>query len=439
MILNKEKITDCVHLSTIQTDKFKSSVISFSMTLPLTKERYAHNLLLSHILRRGTKKYPSTALLNKRLDELYGSFVEVKNHRIAENISLTLNAEILDNSFIPDGTDVLGGVIETVADIILSPIFLSDDFNLAFFEQEKKLICDSINAEINDTRVYAAKRCAEIMQEEIELPTSQELKELVSNASIESMLDYYHYLISHAPINIFYIGSQSEEDVKSKIALAFSSYPCKAASPLIFPRPIARATAVERTEEMSVSQGKLSLAFSLGTSISKNDNSCYTAIMLNEILGGSASSKFFLNVREKLGICYYCSSSISIYSGIMLIASGFEVSNYELARGAILEQIANMQKGDISDAEFYAARRSVASSYRQLYDSPLDMQAFCGDRALFGITDSIDDAIAKLLAVSKDDIITLAQNMKLGASYFVKGTLTASNNSEDEDEEEQYE
>lgn len=436
MILNKEKITECVNLSTIQTDKFKSSVISFSMTLPLTKNNYAHNLLLSHILRRGTKKYPSTALLNKRLDELYGSFVEVKNHRIAENMSLTLNAEILDNSFIPDGTDVLGGVIETVADIILSPVFLNEDFNLAFFEQEKKLICDYINAEINDTRILAAKRCAEIMQAKTEIPTSQELKQLISDATIESVLDYYRYLISHASINIFYIGSQSKEDVKNKIALAFSSYPCKETSPLVLPRPLTCEDLVERSEEMPVSQGKLTLAFSLDTVINKVNDFYYTAIMLNEILGGSASSKLFLNVRERLGICYYCSSSISIYSGIMLISSGFSVNNYELARKAIFEQITDIQAGKISDAEFYTAQRSIVSSYRQLYDNPLDMQAFLGDRALFGITDSIDDAISKLLTVSKSDVINLAQRIKLGASYFIKGTLNASNT---ENEEEQYE
>jgi predicted Zn-dependent peptidase len=120
----------------------------------------------------------------------------------------------------------------------------------------------------------------------------------------------------------------------------------------------------------------------------------------------------------------------------MLISSGFSVNNYELARKAIFEQITDIQAGKISDAEFYTAQRSIVSSYRQLYDNPLDMQAFLGDRALFGITDSIDDAISKLLTVSKSDVINLAQRIKLGASYFIKGTLNASNT---ENEEEQYE
>lgn len=422
MLLNKEKITDCVELSTLKTDKFKASVISFSITLPMLKSHYAHNLLLSHILRRGTKSYPSTALLNKKLDELYGSFIEIKSHRIGENIALTISAEILDNKFIPDGTDILGEIIKIASELILSPAFLQSDFNLAFFEQEKKLICDSINAEINNTRVYAARRCAEILQENTEFPSSKELKSLVLNATFESLSEYYNYLIHHAPINIFYIGSQNADFLINKITPSFCDYPCLSANSLIAPSPLSRKTPLELSEEMPVTQGKLALGFSTGVTVSKDSDNVYTAIMLNEILGGSASSKLFLNVREKLSLCYYCSSSYSIYSGVMLISSGFEVKNYEIARKAIFEQLDDIKQGKISDTEFWAAQRSIASSYRQLYDSPFDIQAFFGDRSLFGINDNIEDTVKKLLSVTKKDIVYLANSIKFEASYFIKGT-----------------
>ena len=433
MFLHKEKITDCVSLSTLKTDKFKSSVISFSITLPMTKEHYAHNLLLSHLLRRGTKSYPSTALLNKKLDELYGSYVEIKSHRIGENISLSLNAEILDNKFVLDDTDILGEIISIASELILYPAFLQKDFNTSFFDQEKKLICEAIDSEINNTRVYAAKRCAEILQENIDIPSSKELKKLIESSNFDLLLKYHNYLTSHAPINIFYIGSQDKESVKSILSTAFFAYPCKTASKVILPRPLTRQNPLELSEQMPVSQGKLALGFSTDVCARPTDDSYYTAIMLNEILGGSASSKLFINVREKLGLCYYCSSSFSIYSGAILISSGFEVKNYGIARKAIFEQIDDIKQGKISDAEFLAAQRSVTSSYRQLYDSPFDLQAFFGDRALFGINDNIDDAISKLSSVTKKDIVKLANNIKFEASYFIEGALSL------ETEEEQYE
>jgi predicted Zn-dependent peptidase len=433
MLLHNENITDSVKLSVLNTNKFKASVISFTIILPLTKKNYINNLLLAHILRRGTKSYPSTASLNKKLDELYGSYVETKSHRIGENISLTLTAEILDNKFVTDKTDVLGETIDIISELILSPIFLDDSFNTSFFEQEKKLICEAIDAEINNTRLYATKRCLEIINESLDVPTSRECKELISSTTLDSLAEYHDYLINNGAINVFYIGSQDASSIRNKLSSVFTSYPCKKAIPLIFPRPISRADAIEISEKMPVSQGKLVLGLSTGATVNKTDGATYTGVMLNEILGGSASSKLFLNVREKLSLCYHCSSSYSGYSGILVISSGFEVKNYEIAKKEIFNQIEDIRQGNISDTEFEAARLSLTNNYRQIYDSPFELKSFFNNRALLGISENVEDAISKILSVTKEDIIALASNIKLIASYFIEGTLT-DDYTEDEDE-----
>ena len=425
MLLHKEKIFDSIELSMISTNKFKASVISFSMTLPLKRSSTAYGLLISHLLCRGSASYPSIALLNRRLDELYGSYVEIKSHHIGENLSLTVSAETLDNKYIPDGTDVIGELISIIAELILSPAFLQPNFSAQVFEQEKRLIVDSINAEINNPRLYSAKKCLELMQEDIALPTSDELKQIVSDISYGELCDYYRELISSAPLRVFCVSAENAENLKRRIEASFESYPCKSPSLPIPLRPLKRNLPKHKKVNMPVSQGKLTLGFSTGVIIHPNDDTYYTMIMLNEILGGSASSKLFLNVREKMGLCYYCSSSYSLYSGIMLISSGFEMKNYEIAKEAILNQIEEIKNGNISDFELESAQRSVTSGYRQLYDSPFELQSFFLNRALFNITDKIDDAEHKLLTVKKDDIIALAKKIRLDASFFIEGDANA--------------
>lgn len=425
MLLHKEKIFDSIELSMISTNKFKASVISFSMTLPLKRSSTAYGLLISHLLCRGSASYPSIALLNRRLDELYGSYVEIKSHHIGENLSLTISAETLDNKYIPDGTDVIGELISIIAELILSPAFLQPNFSAQVFEQEKRLIVDSINAEINNPRLYSAKECLELMQEDIALPTSDELKQIVSDISYGELCDYYRELISSAPLRVFCVSAENAENLKRRIEASFEGYPCKSPSLPIPLRPLKRNLPEHKKVNMPVSQGKLTLGFSTGVIIHPNDDTYYTMIMLNEILGGSASSKLFLNVREKMGLCYYCSSSYSLYSGIMLISSGFEMKNYEIAKEAILNQIEEIKNGNISDFELESAQRSVTSGYRQLYDSPFELQSFFLNRALFNIADGIDDAERKLLTVKKDDIIELAKKIRLDASFFIEGDANA--------------
>lgn len=425
MLLHKEKIFDSIELSTVSTNKFKASVISFSMTLPLTRSSTAYGLLISHLLCRGSESYPSIALLNRRLDELYGSYVEIKSHHIGENLSLTISAETLDNKYIPDGTDVIGELISIIAELILSPAFLQPSFSAQVFEQEKRLIVDSINAEINNPRLYSAKKCLELMQEDIALPTSDELKQIVSDISYGDLCDYYRELISSAPLRVFCVSAENAENLKRRIEASFEGYPCKSPSLPIPLRPLKRNLPEHKKVNMPVSQGKLTLGFSTDIIIRSDDDTYYTMIMLNEILGGSASSKLFLNVREKMGLCYYCSSSYSLYSGILLISSGFEMKNYEIAKEAILNQIEEIKNGNVSDFELESAQRSVTSGYRQLYDSPFELQSFFLNRALFNIADGIDDAERKLLAVKKDDIIALAKKIRLDASFFIEGDADA--------------
>ena len=157
-------------------------------------------------------------------------------------------------------------------------------------------------------------------------------------------------------------------------------------------------------------------------------------LMLNELFGGSASSKLFLNVRERMSLCYYCSSSFSTYSGIMTVSSGIEVKNFEAVRAAVIDQLEQIKKGNISESELYAAKRSIENAYRQLYDSPFDLQSFYSGRMLFGITDTIEDCREKLMSVSLEQIVALANKVTLDALFFVEGTSCGETDEEDDDE-----
>ena len=135
-----------------------------------------------------------------------------------------------------------------------------------------------------------------------------------------------------------------------------------------------------------------------------------------------------------MSLCYYCSSSFSTYSGIMTVSSGIEVKNFEAVRAAVIDQLEQIKKGNISESELYAAKRSIENAYRQLYDSPFDLQSFYSGRMLFGITDTIEDCREKLMSVSLEQIVSLANKVTLDALFFVEGTACGAIDEEDDDE-----
>ena len=75
-------------------------------------------------------------------------------------------------------------------------------------------------------------------------------------------------------------------------------------------------------EDMPVNQGKLVIGMRSGVTLHDPD---YPAmLMFNEIFGGGVTSKLFMNVREKMSLCYYCSSSYTSVTGCMMVDSGVE-------------------------------------------------------------------------------------------------------------------
>lgn len=432
MLSNKENSSSGIRFTAMQSTKFKASVLVFSVTVPLSPQYLINNVLLSGLLRRGTHALPSMAELNRSLDELYGSYIEIRSATLGNNLSLVLSAEVLDNKYIPDGTDAIGGVIDIISQILLTPCFCDLDFNRDIFEQEKKIFEDNVLAEKNNTRSYSIKRCAELLGEGISLaPSLAELPDLIKNTSFDEIREYYMNIISRSPLEVFYVGSDKPDSIKEKIDRCFAQHNASILHPKMSLVPYSRKTLSSVTEEMDVSQGKLALGFTTGVVLSKDDDRYYTALMLNEIFGGSASSKLFLNVREKMSLCYFCSSSYSIYTGALMVSCGIEPDKCDLAREAILDQLDKIRNGDISDFEMAAAKKSISNSYLQLYDSPFDIQSFYSGRRFFDVHDGIEDCCNKLMRVTAAQISELAKDISLESEFFVNGTR-ADDNSEEE-------
>ena len=124
---------------------------------------------------------------------------------------------------------------------------------------------------------------------------------------------------------------------------------------------------------MEVAQCKLVLGFRAGRSSADED--VMATRLMSALFGGTPSSKLFLNVREKLSLCYYCSSRFERNKGLLLVESGVEYKNIEKAKKEILAQLGEIQKGNITDEELEAAKLYMANSFRSVSDAPADSKA----------------------------------------------------------------
>jgi len=422
MELTRKQIADGISLSYLETDKFKTGFMSVNFIAPLDPSTASKNALIPSILTRGSVKYPTLADINKRLDYLYASGISTRNEKRGEMQVFGITAGMIDSAYTMGGENLVFEVTDMLFDILLCPKTSDGVFDSAYTESEKKNLIDSINAKINNKAQYASQRCIfEMCCDEpfglLETGTVED----VSACTAKSIYDQYKYALKCYPIEIFFVGKCDIEAFAVKLSEIFASVP---RSPIkLKPSKIIRkAEKIKHiSEDMPVNQGKLSIGLRTGCVLGEDDY--YAMMMFNAVFGGGVTSKLFMNVREKMSLCYYCSSSPVVTKGIMIVNSGIEVSNREIAEKAIFDQLEAVKAGDFTDEELESSRLGIINSYRELSDSARGLESWYLTRVIFGIDNDPESDIGRFFAVTREDVIAAANKITPDTVYFLNGTL----------------
>jgi len=348
----------------VKTGKFKTGCVTVNLISGLSRETAALSALLPRVLRRGCTELPDMEQIAAALDELYGARVEPLVRKKGELHCVGFYADFPDERFIPTGESILEETAGLVCKLLLTPVMRDGVFRADYVESEKNNLIDDIRAAINDKRGYSIDRLLEEMCAGEAYGVNKHGGEDEAAAiTPESLTAHYRKLITDARIEVFYCGSAEHVRVESAIRKALSDLPERAEThPLkteviLYP---GESSPRRFTENLDVTQGKLTVGFRLGKAMENPDYPAF--LVFSSLYGGSVTSKLFMNVRERLSLCYYASSVLDKHKGIMIVASGVEFSKFDTALGEILVQLENVKKGDVSDWEFTSAKRYVITS-----------------------------------------------------------------------------
>ena len=423
MYPRRKQLSPSLFLSAVHTDKFKTEMLSVSIVTPIDEKRSPASLLALSLLKRGTEKFGTQGELNLRLDELYATSISLKTQRLGNANILGFVAEMLCEEYTDGKTDIFGGTLEVLCQMLFFP--RKDENGLflePYIESEKSNQCDAIEAQINNPRAYASMRCREIMFEGDSYSVNLlGTTDSVTSITREELSSVYKSLISDYRYEIFYIGPRNIEDVEKCLERDFLPR-MKQGNGIEPAQAVAsnKVVTVKRvTEEMPLAQGKLVLGFRTGINLGSPD--FYTMLVMNEIYGGSPVSKLFMNVRERLGLCYYCSASYDIFKGAVFVSCGISPKNKEKAEGEILRQLEEMKRGNITREELEAAKHSLCNSYRALSDSPVLLEGYYFCRNEFSVDCPLSECMERIQHVSLDEIIRVAKEVTLDTVYFLNG------------------
>ena len=421
---SREELGRGISLTRIYDKKFKSNCVKIAFISPLDEKTACVNAMLQTVLVTSNAEIPSRTKLTSTLTGLYGSSIGTNCGTIGDYQSVGLSASFIGDDYTIDGEVIsvqvvnkswmyLGQKDEKVHQFVLIKKFCEKYFTL-----RKQELIDAIVATVNDKRGYALLQAKKLIFEgEPAAVSAIGTVELAENITQEDLLRQHKKLLESAKIEITISGGGNTAAAEKLIRDEMEAL--KRVSPVekidYRHNSPAKAEPVYRELKMQVSQSKMVMAF-------KSDyEDIYTAKLFCMLLGATPFSKLFANVREKMSLCYYCSSAYADRKGTLFIDSGVESCNIEKAKKAIEEQLEAICNGDFTDEELENTKKSLCGGFKSNYDSIYDIMGWYAAQNTRNTAFTPEEINERIARITREDIISCAKTFKPDTVFVIRG------------------
>ena len=425
-----------ITLCAIRAGRFKTSRLLLQMALPLrleSPEETAANALLPFILHRSCAAYPRPRLLESRLAGLYGARLSAHVQKQGEAQVLTIALTAIDDRFALAGEAVAGGCADLLLDLLFEPnledgIFPEQSGANATFSAEsvaleKRLLIEQLESEEGNKCAYAANRLDALMcsREAYGLNPRGE-KDAVAALTPEDITRAWKNALETAPMQFTLVADfdgtkpAGSETVREAIAARFAGQARDPAMPRTEFIPAAGEEKLVR-EEQPIEQAKLFIGLRAGMKCLWDRQ--YPLMVMTDLFGGGPYSKLFLNVREKMSLCYAVQAQFLRYKGLIVVRSGVDTEKAPEARAAILGQLENMRAGDFTGEELATSIRSLCDSIRTVADTPESLANWYSTGLVCGEHTSPEEMCGRISSVTREEVIAAAKGVSLDTIYLL--------------------
>ncbi len=391
--------------------------------MPLEKEKVTIDCLVPAVLRRGCKEYPTQEAINKKMEEMYGTTYDCGIEKTGDNHVIKFYTESIGDEFLPKKEDLLKKQLDLLLHIVFDPVLENGKFVEKYVTSEKENVKQRIEAKIDNKEQYAVDKCIEEMYKEkpyalYKYGNVEDLTSITSDIAFNRYLE----IIQNAKIDIYISGNINEEDICEyvKDELRKLGLSGRKAQYIQNNETTEKKQGIEEKyveTKLDVAQGKLIL----GLDILKNEpNSRFAVSIYNVILGESATSKLFQNVREKASLAYSARSTYTRQKNNIFIKCGIEIPNKEKALNIIKEQLEDMKNGKFSDEDIENAKSYMINGIKSVEEEQDTEITYYMGQELSGLNTDLDEYQNQITKVTRDQIIDVAKKIQINTILFLR-------------------
>lgn len=415
-------IANGVKLHCLPTTKFKTIRVNIYFKQKLSVQTMSQQALMARLLDVSTDRYPSQTDLHRALSQLYGAVYHTQARRLGQAAILKFSFVFPNSKLISQAGDLQDQNIEFINQAIFHPHAQAGAFDPQTFDRQQANLLDDIRSLSDDKQAFARLRLNQLYYPDpaYQLPATGGLAD-IEQLTPHNLYQAYVDLIESSGVHIMVMGDVDEDQVAdrfSKLAWADRTDPLQSVD--MFYRPTIKDDLVVATDQQDVHQSKFNLAYE--SKVYYWQDQYFAGLIFNGLFGGYPHSKLFLNVREKASLAYYASSHLSAWTGKLTVQTGIDTASQQQAQAIIADQLKALQDGDFSQRDIDLTKKALANSRYQNEDSSdAYIRRLLQEELAQGQTYSLDQWLDALSQVNKDDIIQVAQQTDLKATYFLSG------------------
>ena len=405
-------------LHIIKTNKFKTITVSVAFRRKIVKEEITIRNLLKELMINATKNYPSERSLIAATENLYDLKLLASNYRVGNYSVLSFKTRFLNEKYTEDGMN--SESIKFLIDMIFNPKLDGG------IEKCKKKIEKSILT-LKDNKIkYSLFKLLETTENMPYAYNSYGYIDDLNQITLEDIEEYYNSIIKDDIVSVYVVGDVDETEIKNIFRENFNL--------MTFHRNEISLTTdmlddtrrvLEYREKDNVNQTQLSILCSVNNLT--DDERKYIFPVYAEMLGGSANSILFDDVREKNSYAYYVNALAKPYDNVLIIYAGIEYANEKNVTKIINKSLKNISKGHIDSDKFNSAKETIVSGIMESLDTPIGI---INNYYAKELVDSLDalDRIDKIRNVSIEDIINVSKKVKVNRVFILEADDAKDNN-----------
>jgi predicted Zn-dependent peptidase len=355
---------------------------------------------LEHMFFKGTVKRPSTLAISSELDAIGGEYN-------------AFTGKEYTGYYVKCATEQTAVALDVLSDMLLNSQFSGEEI-----ERERGVIIEEINMYQDNPMMHLEDVFERVLYGDT--PAGWDTagnKETVRAFSRDDFISYWQQNYGH-PRTIICLAGNLPENIDSLIDKYFNQWPAETG----FHDKLAVVENQKEPHLLVVDKDTDQLHLALGVrSFPYGHPQELPSRLLAAILGGSMSSRLFLQIRERQGLAYYVRTNVEDYtdSGYLVTTAGIKKAGLEQAIMTIIQEYQKLTSELVNNDELLRIKNFLSGRLILGLEGSDDLAQWYARQQVMILSqgnvqknlDTPEEYLAKIQAVTAEQIRLVAQQI----------------------------